>query len=514
MYHADMASGHLQRLLITPAVRYDPVLPFGQSRDPASKTGGGGIRMEPLRPLFWGQGLLLQPQHFQQQDEYHDARLHNLLRVFAPFCWGVNSLRINETALQNFVFDVEGCEVVTFDGSLLRFGPDFQPGTARLAPRSFEHDFDPSGKPLSVYLGVRRLQFGESNVGSRNGEGNASAAGVHRRYVLEESEIPDLSVGNDHTCQVQYLVHDAQILFDVAAERAQDYELVKIAELIRAADGKGGSLSRQYIPPCISVKSSPVLEGILRELRELLTAKGRELGSNGARGGQGAELGTRDVVRVLIGQTLNRYIPLFHHHLEGGRAHPEAMYALMRQLVGELAAFSQTTSVLGARGGDDGLPHYQHMQLWPCFSLAAERIRQLLNELTTAPIGDILLKHDGECFSGVLDQQFLTGDNRYYLAIRSDLTPAQLYKLLQDTGKITSHEDMPKLQKSFLFGLHIEVMESPPEELVPRAHYRYFAVDQRSEHWQKIRQQGNIAVYSTKLAPDTEIRLLAVWGQR
>ena len=468
--------------------------------------------MERLRPLFWGQGLLLQPQHFQQQDDYHDARLHNLSAIFSQFCWGVNSLRINEPSLQNFVFEVENCEIVTFDGTLLRFGADFQPSTVRLAPRSFEHDFDPSGKPLSVYLGVRRLQYGESNVGGFNGDGNAAAAGAHRRYVLEESEVADLSAGNDHTCQIQYLVYDAQILFNVAAERSQDYELVKIAELIRSAEGKGGILSKQYIPPSIAVRSSAILEGILRELRELLTAKGREMGSFTRRNSQGAELATRDLGQVLIFQILNRYIPLFHHYLETGRIHPEAMYALMRQLIGELSTFSQTVSVLGARESGEALPHYQHTQLWPCFSTASEAIRQLLNELTTAPIGDVLLKYDDGYFTANLDQQFFTGDNRYYLAIRSDLTPDQLHKLLQDTGKITSREDMPKLRNSFLFGLSIEVLESAPDELVMRAHYRYFLIDQRSEQWQKIRQQRNIAIYSTALAPDTEMRLLAIWG--
>jgi type VI secretion system protein ImpJ len=469
--------------------------------------------MERLRRLFWGQGLLLQPQHFQQQDDYHDARLHNLFHIFSPFCWGVSSLRLNEASLQNFVFEVENCEIITFDGTVLRFGPEFQPATVSLAPRSFEQDFDPSGKPLSVYIGVQRLQYGESNVRGANGLSETARDSIHRRYVLAESEVPDLSAGSDHTCQVQYLVHDARILFDIATERSQDYELVKIAELIRSADGKGGTLSRQYIPPSVMLKSSPLLDGMLREIREVLTAKGRELILYTARGRQSVELGARGLGQLLIVQTLNRYIPLFHHYLEVGRLHPETMYAIMRQLVGELATFSQTVSVLGVLGSGEGLPHYQHTQLWPCFSAAAERIRYLLNELTTAPIGDVLLKHDGEYFSAALDQQFLTGDNRYYLAIRSDLTPAQLYKLLQETGKITSLEEMPKLRKSFLFGLRIEVLESPPEELVMRAHYRYFLIDQRSEHWQKIHQQRNVAVYSTALAPETEIRLLAVWGK-
>ncbi|HJU11852.1 MAG TPA: type VI secretion system baseplate subunit TssK [Candidatus Binataceae bacterium] len=468
--------------------------------------------MERLRPLFWGQGLLLQPQHFQQQDEYHDSHLHYLLRMFSPFCWGVNSLRINEAALENFILEVENCEILTFDGTLLRFGADLQPSTARLTPRSFEREFDPSGKPLSVFLGVPRLRPGEGNLGGVDGRRDQNS-GVQTRYVLEESEVPDLSAGNDHTCQIQYLVHDAKLLFDVAAERTQEYELVKIAELIRSPDGKGGTLSNRYIPPCISVKSSLALERIIREIRELLTAKGRELGSYPVGGRQGVQLATRDVGQALVVQVLNRYIPLFHHYLESGRIHPESMYALMRQVVGELSTFSQTVSVLGARDGDEGLPHYQHTQLWPCFSMAAERIRQLLDELTTSPIGDVLLKHDGEFFSAALGPEFFDGDNRYYLAIRSPLPPDDLYKQLQNTGKITSREDMGRLQTSALFGLRIEVLQSAPEELAMRAHYRFFLVNQSSDHWQKIRQRGNIAVYSTALPPDTEIRLLSIWGK-
>jgi type VI secretion system protein ImpJ len=470
--------------------------------------------MEWLRPLFWGQGMLLQPQHFQQQDNYHDGRLRHFFKFFSPFAWGVYSLRVNETGLQNFVFEIEQCELVTFDGTLLRFGAELHPNTARIAPRSFEHDLDPAGAPLGVYVGVRRLQSGEANLHGMNGaSGSTNDEGSHRRFILEEAEVGDLFAGTEQICQLQYLVHDAHILLDAGAERSQDYELVKIAEVLRSPDGKGGLLSKQYVPPCITIKSSPPLEAMLKETRDLLTAKGREIGQYTRRDGREVELSTRSLGQVLILQTLNRYIPPFHHHLETGVTQPETMYVLLRQLVGELSSFSSSFSVLGARGTEEGLPPYQHNNLWPCFAVATRRVRDLLNELTSTPVGDVLLSHDGEFFTAELDQQFLTGDNRYYLAIRNDLSPQQLYKLLQDTGKITSREDMPKLQKSFLVGLKIEVLETPPEELVMRAHYRYFLIDQRSDHWLKIRQQKNIAVYSTALAPQTEMRLLAIWGK-
>ena len=474
--------------------------------------------MEPLRPLFWGQGMFLQPQHFQQQDWYQEARLQHYFHLFLPFCWGVKSLTLNEPALQNFLFEVEECEVVTWDGTILRFRGDSRPSNAKLEPRSFERDLDPGGKPLSVYLGIKRLQLEESNLLSSaavDGGGNGGAGGgEHQRFLLEEAETPDLYAAGDPPSSLQYLAYQAHILFDVPASRSQDYELVKVAEVLRSADGKGGILSKRYLPPAITVRSSLLLETMLKEIRDLLTAKGQELAQHRRRRGeQLVELGTKDLSYLLMTQTVNRYIPLFHHHLEVGDTHPHFVYALLRQLVGELSSFSETVSVLGAREGEDVLPAYRHDQLWPCFDVATRRVKELLNELTTAPIGDILLRHDGEFFAANLEPQFFAGDNRYYLAIRSDLTPTQLFRLLQDTGKITSREEMPKLQKSFLFGLKIDGLEAPPEELVMRAHYRYFQIDRHSDHWHKIQQHQNIAVYCAALPPETEMRLLVIYSK-
>jgi len=118
--------------------------------------------MEPLRPIFWGQGMFLQPQHFQQQDCYHEARWHHYLYWLAPFAWGIKSLVIREAAMQNFVCDIERCELVTWDGTLVCFQGDAGPSNVTLRPRSFEDVLDAGGRPLGVYLGVKRLQWDEA----------------------------------------------------------------------------------------------------------------------------------------------------------------------------------------------------------------------------------------------------------------------------------------------------------------------------------------------------------------
>ena len=93
--------------------------------------------MDQLRPIFWGQGMFLQPQHFQQQDGYHEARLRCYLHWLSPFCWGVKTLTVNETALRNFMFEVEQCELVSWEGTLVRFQGDALPSNANILPRSF-----------------------------------------------------------------------------------------------------------------------------------------------------------------------------------------------------------------------------------------------------------------------------------------------------------------------------------------------------------------------------------------
>jgi type VI secretion system protein ImpJ len=222
--------------------------------------------MEPLRPIFWGQGMFLQPQHFQQQDCYHEARLRRYLHWLAPFAWGLKSLVIREAALQNFVCDIERCELVTWDGTLLCFQGDNGPSNATLRPRSFEDVLDTGGRPLGVYLGLKRLQWEALNLSEP--EGHTPRGEGLRRFRLQEVEVSDFLAAEGQRRAVHYLLYELRLLFDSdAAVQTHDYELIKIAELQRATEGQGAILSKRYIPPCLSIFASPVLAGLLREIR-------------------------------------------------------------------------------------------------------------------------------------------------------------------------------------------------------------------------------------------------------
>ena len=111
-------------------------------------------------------------------------------------------------------------------------------------------------------------------------------------------------------------MHDVRLLFDTDLAQAQEYELVKIAELLRAPDGQGAVLSPRYIPPTLAVHASPVLTRLLKAVRDQLTAKGREFAEYQQQcGNPPSAMGPRETVALVMRQTLNRYIPLVQHYL-------------------------------------------------------------------------------------------------------------------------------------------------------------------------------------------------------
>jgi type VI secretion system protein ImpJ len=436
----------------------------------------------------------------------------------------VKSLSINEAGLSNFVLEVERCELVTWDGTILRFQGEALPSNARISPRSFEKALDPGGRPLGVYLGVKRLQWEEDNLNSHNVVVDRdSTAARHRRFSLQESDTPDLFTGNDQSSALQYLIHEVRILFEDEIAHSQDYELIKIAELLRATERQGTLLSNRYIPPCLSISASPVLMAMLREIRDVLTAKGHEFSEyKRQRTVQTLDMGSRNTAYLLFMQTVNRYIPLLHHHLEVEETHPCVLYALLRQLIGEFSTFSETVSVLGGP-----LPPYRHDRLWECFDAAIRVARELLTEPTKAPEYVIPLIFTEEYFGAELDKQFFEGNKQYYLAIKAEVPARELERLfLAGTAKVCSREDMGALRQRALHGLTVRYVETPPEELRRRINYSYFALDrpatlrrrieprQNLDHhttlWLRIEQQQNIAVYC-QLAPErTEMQLMAI----
>ena len=68
----------------------------------------------------WTEGLFLRPQHFQQQDRYHENNLNARVSLITPYPWGISALEIDHDLAQQGKFAVRRCAGVMPDGMAFR----------------------------------------------------------------------------------------------------------------------------------------------------------------------------------------------------------------------------------------------------------------------------------------------------------------------------------------------------------------------------------------------------------
>ena len=51
--------------------------------------------MKPIQRVVWSEGMLVAPQHMQQQDLYHERLLDERIAALSPYRWGVVSVEID-----------------------------------------------------------------------------------------------------------------------------------------------------------------------------------------------------------------------------------------------------------------------------------------------------------------------------------------------------------------------------------------------------------------------------------
>ncbi len=470
--------------------------------------------MNYVRPVYWHEGLFLRPQHFQQHDLFAQSYTFQQTQALQPHAWGIRRLSFVQSALNNQTLEIDRCEAVFADGSLIRF-----PGNARLPRRSLEGLWDPSGKPMSIYIGLRTIALGKNNVGSDTAASQEERREADRlaaaRFVVASSAsmTHDLFM-DDKQDEVYFLDYNLEVFVDDEAAKAVDFHLIKVAELQRL--GAEVKLLPQYIPPLLQVNASPVLLILLREVKEQITARGRELALyKQDRGLENVAMGSRDMIYLLALLTLNRYIPLLHHWLDDGSMHPWQFYGALRQLAGELSTFSALHDVFGVMGSDksDELPGYQHDNLGGCFGAAVTLIVRLLDELTAGPDFQAPLLFDGTYFGAEIAERALQGANQYYVRIRSAEAPGTVISELQSTAKISSRENLPILIARALPGVAAVYDESPPSQLPRTSDSIYFRLDHQSGAWDAIRNGSNVAIYFDSVPAEANIELMVLYGK-
>jgi len=458
------------------------------------------------KPVYWHQGLFLQPQHFQLDNLFHQSLLTPYQKHLQPHFWGVENIEISETALGNYSFTINQGRFLFPDMTYVDY-----PANAMLKPRSFESDWLDASRPLGVYIGLKKYDRQDKNVGVLTEHSNAEAS--HFRFVTSaDPEMMKDTHEDGPDAEIRQLTYHLKIFWDHELDQLGEYLLIPVGQCRRSGDDI--LLSDAFIPPVLGISASTPLMYLIKDIFDLLASRGNQLEAHkGERGVHSAEFGSRDMTYLLVLMALNRHIPMLNHFYESPTVHPWMVYAALRQIVGELSSFSSTINVFGqsTESGLSLLP-YDHRDLWGCFNTIRQLILKLIDDITAGPDHIISLIFDGTYFASDLKEELFQGDKRYYLAVETEMDAKNLVPDIQTNVKTCSRERLPLLIARALPGVPLEYMINPPQELPRRANTFYFQIDHHSDHWGLINKGLNIAMYWDNAPENVRMELMVAGG--
>jgi type VI secretion system protein ImpJ len=311
--------------------------------------------------VSWSEGMLLSPQHFQQNDIYWNALLRHQLSVLQPYCWGVLELSVDPVALVKGVVVIERLHAVMNDGLVIDYPGNF--GTQPLTLDLSKHPWD-TEPTVIVQLRV-----------PVRGKGAASANSDMQRYTTEHGNLE----ADENTGKDDIIVDRIRPKMTLAAGTvmAKCYCSFPLLELV--GDSRGFHFTT-YHPPMLRLGASVfqaelALAEKLKALSVALWAKYRELMGWRVDGRDAPRHGREANPHALAARHLVMALPAFDVMLKSGTAHPYDLYLALSQLVGMVAATAGAAQPPALAG-------YDHANCMPQFQQALDYIQTQLARLS------------------------------------------------------------------------------------------------------------------------------------
>lgn len=430
-----------------------------------------------LDRVVWSEGMLMCPQHLQQQDLFFESTLASRLAAASPYPWGVVSLAIDEGALKAGQLRVTEFTGVLTAGLTVEFAPGETGGPSA---RPLAESFPTTAPTLEVYLAVPSAREGIPNFQDALDEAS------NARFRIANRPVHDLTIAKTEQI-IAFGRPNVSLMF--GTEARDDFETCKIAEIVR--DGAGSfALSRNYIPPALKTTASPVLSNWLQDLLSVMLTKQRALSETRRQVDAAAvEFTGQDITRFLLLNALNTYIPHVRHITESTTTSPLACYLTLIELGGALTTFSSEID-------PSTFPRFNHNDLRATF----EELFGMLNKMLGATVRELCItvpleaRQDG-MWIGQLKDERLPRCPRFVLAVEADSTQQDVANKLPKLSKIASWKQINQIVRSATPGVPLTVTHRPPAEVPIRPKQVYFMLEVTSDFWRQIATERTVAIY-------------------
>lgn len=447
--------------------------------------------MIPSSKVLWGEGLFLRPQHFQQQDAYHEWRLAEASRSLHPYAWGARRVKVDLNGLQSGVLRLDELALVFPDGEFYAApGEDELPPPLNLAALPAEL------VELTVHAAVAPLRAQSHNAALDDASDDGS---VHYRRHAEAMADRFTQAAK---AEVALLRRSVRLLGE-----HQPHDHLVTLPVCRLRRNAAGSfeVDTRFMPPSLSLQAAPALLAMLRRLIDMLQAKVDALyGFHREPSKHVIEFRSGDVASFWLLHTASAACATLMHYRHHPRLHPERLYEQLLGLAGGLMTFSRSHLLAD-------LPAYNHTKPTDCFSRLEEIVRELLETVISTRYFAIALSEPRPgVHLGRLDSESITPGTALYLGVSAAMSAAELVDAVPLRFKVGAPDDVDKLVLSAMSGVRLTHAAQVPAAIPVRPGAYYFALDPRGGLYERMLQAQAVTVYVPSGIPELKIELFAL----
>lgn len=440
--------------------------------------------------ILWGEGLFLRPQHFQQQDRYHEHRLHQSVQALHPYAWGVNQIQVDRDALANNGLRLLELSLRFQDGEFYDApGADDLPDPVDLS------QLPQSQQTITYYAALPAFKPFGGNFGDGSNGNNAV------RYLQNNQDTPDLYT-HAAPAQLSYLKKTLRLVAEF--EPRDSYTHFPLLRLRRAATG-GFELDASFVPPSLSIRSAPLLFLQLRRLLDALQAKVSALyGHHREPSKHVIEFRSGDMSSFWLLHTASSAYASLTHHFQHPALHPERLYEQLLGLAGALMTFSKGWTLAD-------LPAYSHTDPGPGFATLHQIIRELLDTVISSRYFAIALREVKPSYHhGMLDSGKIDDKTTFYIAVSAAMPAAELVDVVPLRFKVGAPDDVDKFVLSAMPGVRLQHAPQVPAAVPVRPDAMYFSIDPKGQMYERMLQAQSISIYVPGGIHDLKLELVAV----
>ncbi|MBK4726461.1 type VI secretion system baseplate subunit TssK [Pantoea agglomerans] len=441
--------------------------------------------MKTEQPL-WGRGVMVSPQHFQQQAAYAAWSTECIAQMGLNHPWGVIHAEFEADVLKLGRLQARHLHVRFQDGTLIdtNNGDDLPPVIM------------PEGNDVVVMLALPLLRA--------NGGNCLQPDEVAERPVRYRQRWRDIrNQFGDDTRQIAVIKPELTLRF--AHQNNSDYLVCSVARLKQDSQG-AWTQNDTFLPALLTVQSSPWLLSQLEQLMTQLRARlNRLMAMRRESNERMADFAVADVSLFWLLNALNSAEPVLGQFLRFPQSAPERLYPELARLAGSLLTFSLEHQV-------SAIPVYQHAELNTVFPPLFDLLSDLLEASLPSRVVSIELEHDKRLHQWLarLQEPRLREDADFYLSVRSPLPVAQLQEQFPRQCKVGSPDDVTGLVNTSQQGIPLKSLRHVPAAIPLRMENQYFALDLTHPAAAEMLASGSCMFYVPGMLGEPELELFAV----